>query len=81
MHQSLPERSLEARNIVPGMYRHYGGGEYEVIGVAWLEASMEEVVVYKAAVDSTLWVRPVKDFLAEVKKGGYIGRRFVKVNT
>jgi hypothetical protein len=81
MHDNLPERSLEARNIVPGRYRHYGGGEYDVIGVAWLEASMEEAVVYRAAVDGTLWVRPVKDFLAEVEKDGYKGPRFVKVNT
>jgi hypothetical protein len=42
---------------------------------------MEEAVVYRAAVDGTLWVRPVKDFLAEVEKDGYKGPRFVKVNT
>jgi hypothetical protein len=81
MHVDLPEHSVEARNIIPGMYRHYGGGEYEVIGVAWLEASMEEVVVYKAVVDGTLWVRPVKDFLAQVEKDGYSGPRFVKINS
>jgi hypothetical protein len=48
---------------------------------AWLEASMEEVVVYKAVVDGTLWVRPVKDFLAQVEKDGYSGPRFVKINS
>lgn len=31
-----------------GKYRHYKGGEYEVVGVAHHSETLEELVVYKA---------------------------------
>ena len=42
-----------------GRYRHYKGGEYEVIGVARHSETHEPLVVYRPlANDSGWWVRP-----------------------
>jgi len=63
--------------IIPGRYRHYKGGEYEVIGVGKIEATLEEVVIYKALYDGgSLWVRPVKIFEENVELNGEVLPRF-----
>lgn len=42
-----------------GRYRHYKGGEYEVIGTARHSETLELLVVYRPLYNSTgLWVRP-----------------------
>lgn len=44
-----------------GLYKHYKGNEYEVIGIAKHSESLEEMVVYKATYQAeglNLWVRP-----------------------
>ena len=46
-------------NIKPGKYRHFKGGEYEVIGVGKHSETLEEYVVYRALYgEGGLWVRP-----------------------
>ena len=48
--------------IKKGKYRHYKGGEYEVLGVAVHSEALEELVIYKMLYDShdykkgTVWV-------------------------
>ena len=46
------------------------GGFYRVIGLAKIEATLEDVYVYEAVSNNTLWVRPK----AEMEDG-----RFVRV--
>ena len=42
-----------------GLYRHYKGGEYEVIGVARHSETHEALVVYRPLYNTTgWWVRP-----------------------
>jgi hypothetical protein len=47
-----------------GIYEHYKGKKYEVIGIARHSETLEELVVYKALYQSkdfgknSLWVRP-----------------------
>lgn len=36
----------------PGIYRHYKGKEYEVIGIAKHSEALEDMVVYKALYES-----------------------------
>jgi len=46
-----------------GRYRHYKGGEYEVLGTAQHSETSEKLVVYKCLYDgSSLWVRPLAMF-------------------
>ena len=52
------------RTIEPGVYRHFKGGEYEVVGLARHSETEEELVVYRALYgDGGLWVRPSEMFL------------------
>jgi len=53
-----------------GKYKHFKGGEYEVLGVAKHSETEEEFVAYKSLQDGELWVRPVKMFLEEVEFSG-----------
>jgi hypothetical protein len=41
-----------------GKYRHYKGGEYEVISLGTDSETLEETVVYKSLSDGSIWVRP-----------------------
>lgn len=60
-----------------GKYRHFKGGEYEVIGIARHSETQEEMVVYKSLnQDAGLWIRPLRMFLEEVEKNGQKIPRF-----
>jgi hypothetical protein len=61
----------------PGRYRHYKGGEYEVIGVARHSETLEALVVYRPLYnDSGLWVRPHAMFFEQIEVGGRRQPRF-----
>jgi hypothetical protein len=62
----------------PGRYRHYKGGEYEVIGVARHSETLEPLVAY---FDSRrqLWVRPHAMFYGEVEVDGRRVPRFAPI--
>jgi len=61
----------------PGRYRHFKGGEYEVLGVARHSETDERLVVYRPLyTDSGLWVRPVAMFLETVTHNGATVPRF-----
>ncbi|AQU83505.1 MAG: DUF1653 domain-containing protein [Halomonas sp.] len=62
---------------VPGIYRHYKGNLYEVLGSAQHSESEEHVVVYRALYgDYGLWVRPLEMFTEAVTKDGHSQPRF-----
>jgi hypothetical protein len=48
---------------VAGIYRHYKGQRYEVLGIARHSETLEELVVYRALYgEHGLWVRPMAMF-------------------
>jgi cyclomaltodextrinase / maltogenic alpha-amylase / neopullulanase len=54
-----------------GIYKHYKGNSYEVIGVAKHSETLEELVVYRALHgEKKLWVRPKKMFLEDIEVDG-----------
>jgi hypothetical protein len=60
-----------------GRYRHYKGGEYEVIGVARHSETLEPLVVYRPLyADRGWWVRPHAMFFASVEIDGRRQPRF-----
>ena len=66
--------------IRPGRYRHFKGGEYEVIGVARHSETMEELVVYRALYgERGLWVRPAAMWTETVERDGKRFQRFVYI--
>lgn len=55
----------------PGRYRHYKGGEYEVVAVARHSETLEPLVVYRPLHhDSGWWVRPHAMFFGQVEVDG-----------
>jgi hypothetical protein len=60
----LPPLPTEPR---PGLYRHYKGGEYLVLGLARHSETLEPLVVYQALYgEQGLWVRPAAMFTENV---------------
>jgi len=68
-------------DLPQGIYTHYKGKLYEVIGVAKHSETLEDLVVYKALYKGDfpmgqLWVRPKKMFLEQVEVDGKKVARF-----
>ena len=62
-----------------GIYRHYKGNKYEVIGIAKHSETLEDLVAYRALYDnkvSQLWVRPLKMFTETIEINGTEIERF-----
>lgn len=64
----------------PGRYRHYKGGEYQVLGVARHSETEEEFVVYRCLYGAGgLWVRPLTMFCEPVTVAGRALPRFARI--
>ena len=60
-----------------GLYQHYKGNYYQVIGLARQTETLESLVVYKALFgDYSLWARPAAMFNSTVLLEGKIVPRF-----
>ncbi len=70
--------STEATQLVLGVYEHYKGNRYKVLGVGRHSETEEEMVIYQGLYgDGDYWIRPLKLFLETVKVGeGSIVPRF-----
>jgi hypothetical protein len=67
--------------LAPGMYRHYKGGEYEVVGVARHSETLEPLVVYRPLYNASgLWVRPYAMFVETIEVDGVVRARFAKID-
>ncbi len=67
----------DALQIKPGIYRHFKGNRYEVIGLARHSETEEWMVVYRALYgDHGLWVRPARMWLETVERDGRTYQRF-----
>ena len=63
----------------PGHYRHYKGGEYEVIGTVRHSETLEPMTLYRALYGARgLWVRPAAMFDETVEWAGVQQKRFAK---
>ncbi len=66
--------------IPTGLYRHYKGNHYQVIGVAKHSETEEDLVVYRALYGTGgLWVRPLNMFTEQVEWDGHLISRFTFV--
>ena len=73
VHEEAPK---ETEAVIGARYRHYKGGEYEVIALARHSENNEELVVYKSLKDGAVWARPKAIFCGKAADGTV---RFVKL--
>ncbi len=61
----------------PGKYRHYKGGEYELLFTATHSETLEKLVIYRALYgDRGIWARPAQMWNEKVDQGGQSVPRF-----
>jgi hypothetical protein len=71
----------EAGEVKEGLYHHWKGGEYRVIGVALNRDSNQKVVVYRPTYgDMLLEYKPLEEFTETVVRGNYNCPRYFWVN-
>ena len=64
-------------NIKLGIYRHYKGNTYEVIGFAKHSETLEDMVIYKPLyVEGGTWVRPLSMWDNPIEVEGKTVKRF-----
>ena len=66
--------------VEPGIYQHFKGARYEVIGVGRHSETEEWHVFYRQLYgDGGSWVRPLSMWVEQVDRDGYRGPRFARV--
>ena len=79
MKHSIHEPSV-TDPIPLGIYRHYKGNQYEVIGFAKHSETLEDMVIYKALYgDQGTWVRPLSMWENLIEVDDKTVKRFEKV--
>lgn len=65
--------------VKKGIYQHYKGKKYEVLGIAKHSETLEDMVIYKALYENSLsnfWVRPLKMWNEKIEINGKTVKRF-----
>lgn len=64
----------------PGLYRHYKGGQYRVLGTVRHSETLEPLTLYQALYGQQgLWVRPAAMFAETVSIDGVVQPRFARI--
>ncbi len=72
--------TVHSDDFRPGRYRHFKGGEYELLGMAAHSETREPMVVYRALYgECGLWVRPASLWNETLARGGRRVKRFAFV--
>lgn len=76
----IAQQRINETGPKPGAkFRHYKGGEYEVIANALEEATLQHLVVYRSP-KGTVWTRTIDDWNATVEIDGKTMRRFTPID-
>ena len=77
---NVPDDQLNVPYIGLGVYQHYKGNKYEVIGVALDSENVQPYVIYKPLYESKIqyWVRPYDMFVGTLIIDGVEAPRFKK---
>ena len=72
----MVREKVERKKLEKGWYRHFKGGEYEVIDTVINSETLETMVLYRPKDSLDLWVRPYGMFVSSVSTDGFPVRRF-----
>ena len=76
----VEELSEEGKKFKRGIYQHYKGDLYEVIGVGHHTETEEELVFYRALQGRHgFWARPLAMFAEEIEIKGVMKPRFIYI--
>lgn len=67
------------KSIESGYYRHFKGGDYQVLTVALHTERPEKLVIYQSLQDQNIYARPLTMFVEEVEYQGKKVPRFSKL--
>ncbi len=82
MNEALQAFSPVAQQLKFGLYEHYKGNRYKVLGIARHTETLEELVVYQALYGNyEIWVRPLAMFVEMVELDGMYVPRFKLIET
>lgn len=85
MSKHTPLEEIEAgwdgfeRPVDGDYYRHYKGGEYEIVATGFFEKSKTPGVAYRSLEKDIVWFRTAKNFLETVEYNGKTAPRFAKI--
>ena len=64
-----------------GLYRHYKGGQYRVLGTVRHSEDLQPMTLYQALYgEQGLWVRPAAMFTEVANFNGLVQPRFVRIS-
>ena len=73
---------MSEHQLAAGRYRHYKGGEYQVIDVAIHSETEELLVIYRPLYgEGRLWARPLDMFVETVELDGEQVPRFAMIDS
>ena len=68
------------QEITPGIYQHFKGNKYEVLGVGTdTERTSVRYAIYKDVSTGEIWIRRIEKFLETVEVDGETKPRFEKL--
>jgi predicted house-cleaning noncanonical NTP pyrophosphatase (MazG superfamily) len=78
-----PDQRFNVPELATGIYQHYKGNYYEVLGVGCHTENHEYFVVYKALykkeLNPEIWIRPYNMFIESIERNGEAIPRFTKI--
>lgn len=74
------QADLQALDLRPGdRFRHYKGGQYEIVNLAVKEDTLEPLVIYRSFTKDYMWARTLLNWNEDVEVNGKKVRRFEKL--
>lgn len=62
-------------------FRHYKGGEYQIVATGFIEESEVPCVVYRSQLKNIVWVRTAQNFFETVNVDGEAKPRFTPIKS
>ena len=73
--------ALETVGLKPGdRWRHFKGGEYEIVTCAIKEDTLEPLVIYRNLSTGSVWARTLLNWNEKVKRNGTLVGRFERLS-